>query len=182
MNINQKGFINILVIIGLVILAGVAGYFIVNRQSHLPVSQIIKGHSASGKSIKVTLVHDKSTAHALNDNFVITNNTHIAISLYYAPYADGPSENILVQDFSGIEKLPFLFSITGALDKTFKNPKGYYLSTKVFKHSGSEVVIGDLVSEISTPVSPNDSNIEIKVFGMEDCGASYAGGFCTTKK
>jgi len=127
-------------------------------------------------------MHDKSNPYALNDDFAITNNTHIAVSLSYAPYAEGPSETVLSQDFFGIEKLPFLFSIAGALDKTFKDRSGYYLSAKVFKHSGNEVVIGDLVSEISTPVGPNDSNIEIKVFGMEDCGAPYSGGFCTTKK
>ena len=33
---NQKGFANIIVIIGIVILAGVAGYFVVNRQTPLP--------------------------------------------------------------------------------------------------------------------------------------------------
>lgn len=34
---NQKGFINIIVIIGVIILVGVAGYFVVSKQAPLPV-------------------------------------------------------------------------------------------------------------------------------------------------
>ena len=37
---NQKGFINIIVIIGIIILASVAGYFIVNRQTASPPTPI----------------------------------------------------------------------------------------------------------------------------------------------
>ena len=189
---KQKGFVNILLIIIFVALVDAGAYFVSTRQiapptPNLPTPRnntpkIIKGHSSSGESIKVTLIHDKSNPHALNDNFVITNATHISVSLYYAPYTDGGSETILSQNFINVDKLPFLFEITGDLGKIFKERTGYYLSVEVFSHSGDEVVVGDLISEMSTPIASSDSNVEIKVLGIEECGSLNAGGYCTTKK
>lgn len=201
---NQKAIWAIVIIVVIAVVGGVSWYIvsqdddtntvvenevntnievITNVEKELNSdSQIIEGHSSSDNSINVTLVHDKSKSTSLNDDFVITDDTHIALRLHHQGGPDGPWENILVQDFSDIDELPFIFSIFGDLDKTFAKDSGYYLlSAKVYKHSGDEVYVGDLVSEIQTEVDPNDSNIEIKVFGMEDCDAPYRGGFCTSE-
>ena len=154
-----------------------------------PISQysepaIVVGHSSSEASIKGILVHDQSNPHALNDDFVITEDTHISIELYYVADTEAASETVLSQDFANIDALPFLFEITGNGDEIFteRHGLGYYLHAEVFAHPGSDAVVGDLVSEIMTSIASSDTNVEIKVFGIEPCDAPNAGGFCTTRE
>ncbi|MBT6690710.1 hypothetical protein HOB10_00035 [Candidatus Parcubacteria bacterium] len=140
-----------------------------------------KGHiSDQVNAIKISVIHDKSSEHSLNDDFVITDDTHILASVYYAPVADGLSETVLSKDFTNIDQLPLLFQIKGNLGEVFENERGYYLSVKVFNHSGDEVAVGDLISEFSNPISMEDRSLEIKVSGLEECGSENSGGFCTS--
>lgn len=145
------------------------------------LAHIIRGHSSDENSIKVTIVHNKSNPHSLNDSFIVTKDTHLIVTLSYAPFADGPSEKILSEDFTNIGGLPFTLEIAGELEKLF-NKRLYNISAIVYNHSGNEVAVGDLVSEIITEVQADSRNIEVQVFGMEDCNAPNAGGFCTSNR
>lgn len=151
-----------------------------------------EGHSLDEDSIKVEIIHDKTKHTSLNDDFVINNENHIVVSVYYAPYMDGGAETVLSKDFTNIQQLPFKLEIVGDLEKTFNlrsrgeldiYPK-YFISAKVLKNSGFDTVVGDLVSEEQTPIFSKNikNNVELKVFGLEECGTAYSGGFCTNRK
>ncbi len=181
-----------LIILGLVVVGSLLGTLFLKTkpQENKPkeigtkntgeIAHIIRGHSSDKKSIKVTVVHNKSNPHSLNDSFIITEDTHLIVTLSYAPFADSPAETILSEDFTNIGELPLTLEIAGDLEQLF-NKRVYNISAIVYNHSGNEVAVGDLVSEISTEVQADSQNIEVQVFGMEDCHAPNAGGFCTSK-
>lgn len=66
---NQKGFVNILVIIGIIILAGIAGYVVVNRQTQkppIPVSErILPSEAPIGAEISIVGSGFTSTKNSL---------------------------------------------------------------------------------------------------------------------
>lgn len=70
----QKGFANIIAIIGVVILAGVAGYFIVNQQTSLPPSTPSPNSTSSGECEQFTGYSVKAYQDGWKETFKKENN------------------------------------------------------------------------------------------------------------
>jgi hypothetical protein len=144
-------------------------------------SRIVK-EKLTDQDIVVTVVHDRSSTHSLNDVFQPEADTHLEVRLADTSYSDGPSTLLLSENFTQVKSLPFSFAITGDLEKTFAGRRELTISARVLRNKGSKAVMGDLISESVTTITPQAKQVEIKVFGLERCGSPNSGGFCTNRE
>ncbi len=136
---------------------------------------LILGCSQNDKII-VEIVHNQAQITSNNQDFVVTNATHILFSIYDGSVADAPARFVYTRDIKEITQLPFTFEI----DRELIDQDMYSAQATVFQNEGNLTTMGDLMSEYIIPIKRNAKKVIVEVTGLEDCKAPNAGGYCAS--
>lgn len=112
-----------------------------------------------------------------NEEIVIAPEAHAVIELRRYQGEDAATIPVTKIDvpFTGF---PLSFQILGDVDAAFGTDDKLLLGVDVYNHAGTDLVVGDLVSEYSNDLEVPGLDVDILVGGLESCGAPNAGGFC----
>lgn len=144
---NKKGFVNIIVIIGVVILVGVASYFIVNQQTPTPTRH------RTPSQLAVTLTSTPNDQPNANYSYVKKINSQIQTLLadYLAGKDIGQTASGLGLKVSDSAEVLVDIYITGSVDDAFPQ----------LKNLGMQVVAFDDTNDIVEGWLPLDAVIAV---------------------
>lgn len=122
--------------------------------------------------VKINIVHDQDKPNSLNNEFNVTTNSYVLVSLLN--YQDSV---IYTEHINLVKSLPFEF----ILDPDLPDPgKAHSIQVKVFSIKHNVLFAGDLTTQVPHTLN-NNGFIEIDVIGLARCNDSSAGSFCTNR-
>lgn len=140
---------------------------------------VLMGCPNTSTTISGHITHNSRMPFTHQGNFAFTENSHAIVTLYTTQGADSPRQKIKSIEIKNITGFPISFALH--LDQPIdfneqSSQQKYHLEATVFQESGSELQVGDLLSETIIPVSIPSTVIEVT--GLESCSNSSSGGFC----
>ena len=127
-----------------------------------------------------SIVYALGKPYTYPEPFEFTENSHAVVRLYYSWSAlgDAPSELVAETTLGDLSSFPLEYRLGGDAEAVFARRGDYFLQVDVYSGAGDTAKVGDLTSEMYTPVPDPGAEVEVEVTGLEPCNSPDVGGVC----